>query len=191
MKPKKVDKPNCEDGSVIGVENQTLGEVVPIIGTPFSLVYQSDRTPGYTADRTLTIPLTRDTLPPNLKRVELSVQVGGRQFTQSFSPSANLNTAFTWDGIDAYGRTLAGGQNATVEIGYVYDGVYNSPANSSRAFGATGLVKLSGNRARQEITLSQEVGANRCHGRANRRAGRLNARCESLLRHEQSGVAPG
>ncbi|MBI3478006.1 MAG: RHS repeat-associated core domain-containing protein [Acidobacteria bacterium] len=33
-------------GSVIGCQNQTLGEDVPIVGTDFSLHYQSDRLPG-------------------------------------------------------------------------------------------------------------------------------------------------
>lgn len=33
-------------GSVIGCENQSLGEVVPITGTPFRLHYQSDRVAG-------------------------------------------------------------------------------------------------------------------------------------------------
>jgi YD repeat-containing protein len=33
-------------GSIIGCQNQTLGEDVPIIGTDFSLHYQSDRLPG-------------------------------------------------------------------------------------------------------------------------------------------------
>lgn len=39
VKPPKQDKQNPECGSVMGVENQTLGEVIPVTGSPFSLVY--------------------------------------------------------------------------------------------------------------------------------------------------------
>jgi RHS repeat-associated protein len=39
---------NCkEEGSIIGAQDQSLGQVVPVAGTPFALRYQSDRTPGY------------------------------------------------------------------------------------------------------------------------------------------------
>ena len=52
-----VDNSNqlCE-ASIIGIENQSLSESVPLAGTPFSLVYQSTRTPGYVAGRTLMQP---------------------------------------------------------------------------------------------------------------------------------------
>jgi hypothetical protein len=37
----------CEgEGSAIAVENQSLGEMVDIVGTPFQLRYQSERLPG-------------------------------------------------------------------------------------------------------------------------------------------------
>ena len=41
-----VDKPNDECGSVIGCENQSLGESVPVTGTPWWLHYRSERTSG-------------------------------------------------------------------------------------------------------------------------------------------------
>src|SRR5690349_2350104 len=37
------------NGSIIAVEDQSLGQRVPISGTPFSLRYQSDRVPGRAA----------------------------------------------------------------------------------------------------------------------------------------------
>lgn len=41
-----VDDPCQVPGSVIGCENQSLGEAVDLVGTPFQLHYQSDRVPG-------------------------------------------------------------------------------------------------------------------------------------------------
>ncbi len=146
-------------GSVISVENQTLGESIPVVGTPFSLNYQSDRVPGDTALRTLTIPLTRQTLPPGLKRVELTIDVAGREFTQSFTPATSLSAAFTWDGLDAFGRLLQGSQTAHVDIGYVYQGVYGMPDPNSRSFGAIPSGPINGNPARLEVTLDQKLTA--------------------------------
>ncbi len=144
-------------GSVIGIENQTLGEIVSVAGTPFSLVYQSSRVAGGAGDGKLTIPLTGQTTPPNLKRIDLTIDVAGRQFTQSFSPAPNLGTAFTWDGLDGYGRTLEGAQQATVTVGYIYDAVYQTPAQLAQSFAAISGVPIAGNRARQEVTLSQTL----------------------------------
>ena len=40
-------------GSIIGCETQTLGEALDVVGTPFTLHYQSERTAGHTVDNTL------------------------------------------------------------------------------------------------------------------------------------------
>src|SRR5262249_10506748 len=83
------------------------------------------------------------------------VLIAGRKFTQQFSAAPNLRTAFTWDGKDAYNRALQGEQVATIRIGYVYDAVYQTPAQLQRSFAALSGIPLSGNRARNEVTLWQ------------------------------------
>ncbi|MEK7409600.1 MAG: hypothetical protein AAB225_31420, partial [Acidobacteriota bacterium] len=45
-KDTKVDDPCKKSGSIIGCQNQSLGEAVSIVGPPFFLRYQSDRMPG-------------------------------------------------------------------------------------------------------------------------------------------------
>ncbi len=116
----------CEipNGSVIGCENQTLGESVPLTGTPFQLHYQSDRVAGRRESFSLEIPVSGSTLPASLKRIDLEIAVAGRTFTQSFPSSPNQRTTFTWDGLDAYGRRLQGNQPIIVRLKYVYDAVY-------------------------------------------------------------------
>ena len=146
---------SCQLGSIIGCENQTLGEVVPVNGTPFSLHYQSDRTTGYLNNRSLDIPLSSASLPEFIKRIDLSIMVAGREFSQSFDPAPSLNYKFTWDGIDAYGRT-AGSSQATVKISYIYDGYYNRPLTLARTFGLTGTVFEALVPARQDVALKQE-----------------------------------
>lgn len=128
--------PTLASGSLIECENQILGEAVPITGTPLSLNYRSDRVPG--RKLTLQIPLTGQTVPPNLQHVDLVVTVAGRAFMQSFSADANQSYAFTWDGLDAYGRALQGHQPASIFVNYSYPGVYNIPSAMAASFGLPG-----------------------------------------------------
>jgi RHS repeat-associated protein len=158
-KPKRhkpIDDPTCQGGSIIECQNQTLGEVVDLPGTFMRLHYQSDRVAGRTAAKTIEIPLSGPSLPSSLKRLEVDLTVVGRRFSQSVPAAPNQSMTFTWDGQDAFGRTVQGGQPVTVRIGYVYDAVYREPAQFAQSFGATGGAPLTANRARQEITLWQE-----------------------------------
>src|SRR6185503_1010612 len=121
------NKPNVVCGSVIGAQNQTLGERVEIAGTPFSLHYQSDRVPGR-AQNKLSIPLSGPSVPASLKRISLDIQIEGKQFHYNFPASPDLSHDFEWDGKDAYGRPLQGSRLASIDIGYVYGAVYKTPA---------------------------------------------------------------
>ncbi|MFO1418836.1 MAG: PKD domain-containing protein [Methylotetracoccus sp.] len=150
-----MDDPDCQSGSIIECQTQTLGEVLPVSGTGLSLNYRSDRTAGRKAARTLTIPLSGPQIPTSLKRIDLEISVAGRRTTQSFAAAAGLSTPFTWDGLDAYGRPLHGTAPVEIRIGYVYDAQYQTPASFERSFGAASGVPISGNKARQEITLWQ------------------------------------
>ena len=127
-----IDPPECQGGSVIECQNQIVGEVVDVTGTPFTLHYQSDRVPGRQA--TLKIFLTGNTIPKTLKRIELEVRVAGRLFKPSLVIAPNQTYTFTWDGRDAYGRPVQGIQPVTVRLGYVYDVVYGQPAQTARSF---------------------------------------------------------
>jgi len=92
-------------------------------------------------------------VPASLKRIELVVTVAGRQFNQIFTATPNQSSTFEWDGKDAYGRTLQGSQAVNIRIGYVYGAVYQQPAQFAQSFGVASGAPLSGNRARQEITI--------------------------------------
>jgi len=117
----------CEKGgSIIECQNQVLGERLSITGTPFTLNYRSSRVPGHKTDYTVNIPVSGANVPASLKRIELTIQVAGRQFSRSFPASSNQSYAFTWDGKDAYGRSVQGKQPLTVKIGYIYGLVYLS-----------------------------------------------------------------
>ena len=137
-----------------------MGEELNLTGTPFKLRYSSERKTGRGAARSLSLTLSGATLPASVKRIELTVEVAGRTFNQSFSAQTNQSTIFTWDGLDGFGRAVQGKQRAVINIGYVYDGSYQR----SERFGYNGNgTPITGDQTRQEITLSQkferEIGA--------------------------------
>ncbi len=141
---------DCQKGSVIGCQGQTLGEAINLVGTPFTLNYSSDRAPGRQTEYTINIPLSGVSVPAFLQRIDLEVSVAGQVFRQSFPGASNQMTTYTWDGKDAYGRTLQGKQPALVTIGFVYPGVYYNTVGFG--YTANGIPLLS-NPTRREVTL--------------------------------------
>ncbi len=139
-------------GSIINCANQTLGEALNLVGTPFSLHYQSNRAAGATAAASLEIPLT-NVLPNDITGVELEIAIAGKIINQHFSPAPNLSTTFAWDGKDAYGRAVQGRATATIRIGYTYKGVYSGV----NRFGYNGNgIRITGVRSRSDLTLWQQ-----------------------------------
>ena len=61
---------------------------------------------------------------------------------------------FSWDGKDAFGRTLEGVQPVTVSIGYVYPAVYMQPAQMEKSFAAFSNIPITG---AVRLTLLREV----------------------------------
>ncbi|MBK9132345.1 MAG: hypothetical protein IPM20_12010 [Gammaproteobacteria bacterium] len=131
----KLDDPECRGGSIIECQNQVLGEMLDIAGTPFSLHYRSDRVPGRTTANRLQIRISGDTTPSSLRRIILRVHVGGRRIEKTYSRATNQVVTFTWDGLDVYGRRMQGLQNAFVQIEYVFPLIYYPPTlEGMRAF---------------------------------------------------------
>lgn len=146
----------------VEIQNQVFQEDVPVVGTPFTLHYASDRARGYTAGYILDIPIISTSIP-SLQGIKLEIEVAGREFEETFAATTNLTYTFQWDGKDAYGRTLQGKQPLTYRIGYQYTGYYmRPPTNLSATFaGASGEYitnPVTGERVptRQLQTLWQE-----------------------------------
>jgi RHS repeat-associated protein len=143
--------PCCQQkkGCIIEAATQTLRQKIEIIGTPFSLYYGSDRVSNLGA-RSITITLSTDKVPDSLQGIELKVDVAGKEFEKSFPPNPNQNYVYTWDGSDAYGRSVTGIQTATVSIGYTYNAVYSD----TELFGYLGNnTPITVSPSRQNVTL--------------------------------------
>lgn len=137
--PKKDDPPDSDEenecpGCVISPQVRSLGESIPIAGTPYSLHYQSERAPGF-GRNTVTIPLTGSNIPASLRTVELTVSIAGRREVRRFAAAANLSHTFEWDGLDGMGRPVPGGATATVVLTYVYPCEYRPGDNGFAQFG--------------------------------------------------------
>ncbi|WP_223641673.1 RHS repeat-associated core domain-containing protein [Corallococcus sp. EGB] len=132
-------QPDCESGSIIECQNQTLGEVLSIPGTPFQLHYRSDRATARSANRALRIPLSGSHVPASLKSIVLIVNVAGQSFARAFPARPNQSYRFVWDGLDAFGRQVWGEQTARIRVGYVYElSYYPSPDDQSQAWARYG-----------------------------------------------------
>ncbi len=121
-------------GSIIQCHNQSLGEDIPITGTPYFLHYQSDNQAGRKTEYSVDIALSDDQIPPSAASITLEVSIAGRTTTQSFPPRPNQRTVFTWDGKDAYGRVVQGRATASIAVGYVYRPAYADPIVSGNQF---------------------------------------------------------
>lgn len=135
--PKDIPPPDDDQDSCAGCDiqpqSQSLGERIPVVGTPYQLYYQSKHMPGYTAKTTLQIPVTGATVPGSLLPVEVTIQIAGRIFRRIFQPIPHQQYTFVWDGLDVYGRPI-NSATAHVAIDYLYKLIYMGPYKGSRAF---------------------------------------------------------
>lgn len=146
----------CKPGSVIQCQRQVMMKSLPVIGTPLSLHYSTERTPGWRANNSAVIPLSGASIPTDALRIELEVQVAGRTIAQTFGTAPSQTTLFTWDGRDRWGRSLNGAQEVRARVGYVYPAINARPGQFQQAFSTLAGVPITGSRARQDITLWQE-----------------------------------
>lgn len=114
--------PMCQTsvpGSIIGCEAQSLGETLPVPGTPFGLNYDSSRLPLYSNWRTLRVgigPRYGGIPGASWMGVRLSIAIAGKQvLAEGFGPGPATVLDFQWDGLDAFGRPVVGSATATIE----------------------------------------------------------------------------
>ncbi|NPC83478.1 hypothetical protein HPC49_35300 [Pyxidicoccus fallax] len=156
--PLEGDEPepdSCKtSGSIIECENQTLGEAVPVVGTPYTLRYQSDRVPGRTSRHSFEVPVTGASVPASLKYAVVEIHGAGRSWHYTFESLPNQRFTFQWDGRDRWGRRVQGTQTFRVEVGFAYQAQYREPADLWRSFNAPGgAYTASSNRDTMEVFL--------------------------------------
>ena len=80
----------------------------------------------------------------------MKVTIAGQIHEFEFPAQPDQSTTFTWDGNDAYGRSVQGQQEITIDTSNVYNGVYDQTGN----FGYNGNgVPITGDPTRMEISI--------------------------------------
>ncbi|MCP4263323.1 MAG: hypothetical protein GY774_38325, partial [Planctomycetes bacterium] len=74
----------------------------------------------------------------SLKEIKVTMRIAGQVFEQTLNPLPNQKAEFIWDGLDHLGNTVTGLIYADVNIGFVYDGFFNTPRNITQAFAQAG-----------------------------------------------------
>ncbi len=142
----------CEakNASTLDCQTRVFHEEADVAGSPFSLHYSSERVPGRLAAYSLEIPVTDETPPESLKRVDVSVTVAGRTIGSSYGPGPNQRIRFTWDGLNLFGQEVQGSAAVSVRTSYVYDGVYAPgtrfnfpPGDGSFVVAAEGRIEMT------------------------------------------------
>lgn len=95
------ENPTCKKGSIINVNEMSVGESVSIVGTPFALNYSSERVPGNLGNYRLRIPVSS----PGLGYSKITVAWEGQQLQKEEVPGA---TDFIWNGRDGAGQEVMG-----------------------------------------------------------------------------------
>ncbi|MFA7157913.1 MAG: RHS repeat-associated core domain-containing protein [Kiritimatiellia bacterium] len=157
--------PQTQGGyGTLDLDNQAFRESLPIAGTPFSLNYTSARMPGSSGGASVTFPLSGGSVPASLKRIELRTSIAGQSAIETFSPAVNLNYTYTWNGKDAYSRTVRGYQPLQVTLGYVYDTTYAISEFQARTFGLPSSMRMpDGTYPGPEKRLDQSVIMSLCY----------------------------
>ena len=165
------DDPCGAGGSIILCENQVLGEQAAIAGTPYVLVYQSDRVPGRRTGDSLEIPLTgADAARVARPRRPRRSRSPGARSRSPFARAANLKYTFIFDGLDAYGRPVAGPPEGRRQDRLRLRRGLPRAGRVRSSFAASAAQTISGNRTRQEISVSQRWSGDRSAGSTRRRA---------------------
>ncbi|MEO8179696.1 MAG: RHS repeat-associated core domain-containing protein [Deltaproteobacteria bacterium] len=161
-----LDRPRLAQGSSVELDNQLLHERLPLVGTGFSLNYQSDRVPALSTQHSIDIPVTGSSVSSTLAGEVVEILVAGQRHVFEFPAQPNQGLTFTWDGLDREQRPVQGRQPAIVNVGYKYPARYTRPSTSARAFGLSGTSSAADLPARQpgQVTAFQsyqlQLGAN-------------------------------
>lgn len=103
-------------GSIVGVDNQTVGESIPLVGTKFSFTHFSHMSGGRSIDYKLNVRITGSTATPGTDSYKLKIVKGNDVYLPEtvLTNAANLSYLYLWNGKDLSGNVQIGPQKFTV-----------------------------------------------------------------------------
>ncbi|MFT4048630.1 MAG: hypothetical protein QM648_02190, partial [Solirubrobacterales bacterium] len=153
---------NESGASVLGVEEGSLTETVPVSGTDFALSYNTRRSRDSEENRNIDLSLTGTSISSTLQNITVSIVVAGQRIVRSVDPSTNAGLSVDWDGLDAFGRKVQGGRLAEISAAYEFTPVYNDVPRfavpSKSGSGAQPFVVLGRDTLALEKSLQTRLG---------------------------------
>ncbi len=119
------------------VLDHVLSQRLPLVGTPFTLTYRSDRVLGDKRGQKLSIDATGPSVGNGVLGGLVDMRIAGQRHIFSVPPAAPGGVDFTWDGKDAAGRLLNGWQRAHIHVGTLSAKNYFEPEDTGSAFAHT------------------------------------------------------
>lgn len=117
LSTRPTETPTCKGGSIVNVNEGSVGESVMIVGTPFDLVYSSDRVAGNAGNYLLHIPLTAD----SATGAELKINWLGQNSQQTLFDTDFYD--FTWNGLDTSNQQILEPIKVEVALTHLYPGL--------------------------------------------------------------------
>ncbi len=111
------ETPTCKGGSIVNVNEGSVGESVMIVGTPFDLVYSSDRVAGNAGNYLLHIPLTGE----GAIGAELRINWLGQSSQQTLFDTDFYD--FTWNGLNASNQEILEPIKVEITLTHLYPGL--------------------------------------------------------------------
>lgn len=130
----KPDEECTATGCTISTQTQSLGEEIPITGTPYSLHYRSDRMPGRASKNSVSLTLSGASVPESLRSIRVSIYIAGQSVSLSFPDAPGQEFTYEWDGRDGFGREVYGSATADIYVRYVYPCIYYDGDNGFGSF---------------------------------------------------------
>jgi RHS repeat-associated protein len=132
---------------VIHIDSRVVGESVPLVGTPWTLNYFTDRVRGRSGNYSIKIPMVdNDYLPTNVAGIELSISsfgMGITTHTENRNPTTGLfdneSHKFTWDPGNNLGSAAA---TVSQTINFVGGSSYLLSSYSVYTVGTFNAVKM-------------------------------------------------
>lgn len=110
--------PRMQCGSQVRVEEQVLGEEIPIVGTPFSLRYSTQFVKGKASNYEGQIVLSGDTLEADINSFNVEVMPDGLPVTNHtyLNDMVNRKVSISWDGRNSSGLEVQGYKKFRVRV---------------------------------------------------------------------------
>ncbi|MBH46649.1 MAG: hypothetical protein CME71_00605 [Halobacteriovorax sp.] len=127
---------NSACGSIINLQDCSLGEVIDLVGTELKLFYNSKFDANNKNGLEYEISLSGDEI--DAKSIRLRYNISGQNFEHHFPAQPNLKHQIVWDGKNKYGKNIFGNVPVDIEVTYLYDSFYRYfEYNDLATFGST------------------------------------------------------